>query len=73
MRQDPSETADDFVTKLKSIAAKCKFRDDKEMQDRIVDQLIWGSAHKDVQKVLIGRDETLSLMLPAAMRQLRIS
>ena len=61
MRQDPSETADDFVTKLKSIAAKCKFRDDKEMQDRIIDQLIWGSAYKDVHKVLIGRDETLSL------------
>ena len=61
MRQDPSETSDDFVTNLKSIAAKCKFRDDKEMQDRIVDQLIWGSAYKDVHKVLIGRDETLSL------------
>ena len=61
MRQNVDEAADDFVTKMKAIAVKCKYRDDKEMEDRLVDQLIWGSSHKDVQKVLIGRDEKLTL------------
>ena len=48
MRQSTDETADDFVTKMKAIAVKCKYRDDKEMEDRLVDQLILVSAHKDV-------------------------
>ena len=59
--QEQGESVDNFVAKIKNIAAKCKFRDSKEVEDRILDQLIWGSNNPEVQKSLIGRDEKLSL------------
>ncbi|XP_006811648.1 uncharacterized protein LOC100366641 [Saccoglossus kowalevskii] len=49
------------MSKLKNVAAKYKFESDKEMEERLVDQLIWGSCHPDVQKKLIGRYEKLTL------------
>ncbi|CAI9720143.1 Hypothetical predicted protein [Octopus vulgaris] len=58
LKQDPQETIDNFLSRLKNVAEKCKFRDKEE---RIVDQLIWGCAHKEVQKSLIGKD-TLQLI-----------
>ncbi|CAI9715336.1 Hypothetical predicted protein [Octopus vulgaris] len=53
LKQDPQETIDNFLSRLKNVAEKCKFKDKDE---RIVDQLIWGCAHKEVQKSLIGKD-----------------
>ena len=61
IRQEQGESVDNFVAKIKNIAAKCKFRDSKEVEDRILDQLIWGSNNPEVQKSLIGQDEKLSL------------
>nr|XP_006823887.1 PREDICTED: uncharacterized protein LOC102805367 [Saccoglossus kowalevskii] len=61
MRQEPEETVDNFMSKLKNVAAKYKLESDKEMEERLVDQLIWGSCHPDVQKKLIGRNEKLTL------------
>ena len=43
IRQDQDESVDILVAKIKNIAAKCKFRDSKELEDRILDQLIRGS------------------------------
>ena len=54
MRQDPSETADDFVTKLKSIAAKGKFHDDKEMQDRIPQKTYRKYSSEDMRQLQIS-------------------
>ncbi|CAI9740930.1 Hypothetical predicted protein [Octopus vulgaris] len=53
LKQDPQETIDNFLSRLKNVAEKCKFKDKDE---RIVDQLIWGCTHKEVQKSLIGKD-----------------
>ncbi|XP_069778269.1 uncharacterized protein [Narcine bancroftii] len=61
LKQEPDESVDNFLTRLKNIAAKCKL---KEIQERIVDQLMWGSAHPEVQKALMGKD---SLKLAAAV------
>ncbi|CAI9719522.1 Hypothetical predicted protein [Octopus vulgaris] len=58
LKQDPQETIDNFLSRLKNIAEKCKFRDKEE---KIVGQLIWGCAYKEVQKSLIGKD-TLQLI-----------
>ncbi|CAI9741978.1 Hypothetical predicted protein [Octopus vulgaris] len=52
LKQDPQETIDNFLSRLKNVAEKCKFKDKNE---RIVDQLLWGCAHKEVQKSLIGK------------------
>ena len=51
---------------------KCQFRDNAEVEDRVLDQLIWGllkykkkliwgSKNPGVQKALITRDKTLTL------------
>uniref|UniRef100_A0A0L8FN62 Retrotransposon gag domain-containing protein n=1 Tax=Octopus bimaculoides TaxID=37653 RepID=A0A0L8FN62_OCTBM len=66
LKQDPQETIDNFLSRLKNVAEKCKFKDKDE---RIVDQLIWGCAHKEVQKSLIGKD---ALQLAEAVDTARV-
>ena len=45
------------------LSAKCQFRDNAEVEDRVLDQLIWGSRNPDIQKSLISRDKSLQLLL----------
>jgi len=52
---------DDFTSRLKNLAAKCQFRDSTEVEDRVLDQLTWGSRNPDVQKSLTSRDKSLIL------------
>ena len=54
MRQEQGEPVDDFISRFKNRAAKCQFRYNTEVEDRVLDQLIWGSKNPDVQKSLIG-------------------
>ena len=61
MRPQPGEPVDNFISRIKNLAAKCQFRDNIEVEDRVLDQLIWGSRNPDVQKALISRDKTLTL------------
>ena len=61
IRQEQGEPVDDFISRLKNLAAKCQFRDNAEIEDRVLDQLIWGSRHRDVQRSLISRDKSLTL------------
>ena len=51
----------DFISRLKNLAAKCQFRDNAEVEDRVLDQLIWGSCNGDIQRSLISRDKSLTL------------
>ena len=60
MHQD-SKSIDTYVKDLRNIAARCKFRDQREINDRILDQAIFGCNSKEVQKELICKDETLTL------------
>ncbi|KAI8517626.1 hypothetical protein Bbelb_036430 [Branchiostoma belcheri] len=57
IQQKPDEPIDDYVARLKNVAKKCKFKDDAETKDRLVDQLIWGCIHKKVQKTLVGKSD----------------
>ena len=41
MRQEQCEPVDDFISRLKNVATKCQFRDNAEVKDRVLDQLIW--------------------------------
>ena len=47
MRQELHEPVDDFISRIKNLAVKCQFRDNAEVEDRGLDQLIW------VQKTLM--------------------
>ena len=59
-RQDQHETIDDFITRCKLQAKKCKFSA-TEMDDRLIEQLIIGTKYMKVQGRLLGKDEKLKL------------
>ena len=40
MRQEPGEAVDNFISRIKNLAAKCQFRDTAKVEDRVLDQLI---------------------------------
>ncbi len=61
MRQEQGESVDNFVAKIKNIGTKCKFSGNEELEDRLLDQLIWGTNDPEVQKSLIGRAKKLTL------------
>ena len=58
-----------------------EFSGNEELEDRLLDQLIWGINDPEVQKSLIGRDEKLTLSAAidiargyeATKRQMRVS
>ena len=58
MRQRIDESSDDFVSRLNNQANLCKFR---ERDERIVEQLTYGTKHAEVQKALLVQDETYTL------------
>ena len=60
-RQMSSETVDEFMTRCKTQARKCKFRDTTETDERLIEQLVVGVRHGKVQEKLLCRDETLTL------------
>ena len=58
MRQRMEESSDDFVSRLNNQANLCKFG---ERDERIIEQLTYGTKHAEVQKVLLVQDETYTL------------
>ena len=61
MRQKEAETVDKFITQCRLQAQRCKFCDAKETEERIIEQLIAGTANEDVKCELLGKDENLTL------------
>ena len=60
-RQGETESIDDFVNKCKLQAQKCEFKDVNEINDRIIDQLIYGVRYEELQKEYLSKDKTLTL------------
>ena len=52
------------MTRCRNQATKCKFRDEIETNDRLIEQLIKGTKHKKVQEKLL---ENPDLSLDKAM------
>ena len=59
-KQSSTETADEFMTRCKTQARKCQFRDAVETEERLIEQLILGVKHPKIQEKLLGRDDTLT-------------
>lgn len=59
-RQQPHEATDDFITRCKVQARKCKYTAEA-LDEKLIEQLILGTRHKKVQKSLLGKDEKLTL------------
>ena len=56
LRQEPNENIDDFMTRCRNQAAKYKFRDQQETNERLI-----GTRHKKAQEKILEKDENLSL------------
>ena len=61
-RQSPEESVDAFISRCRTQAAKCKFKDADETNYRLVELLIVGTKHPEVQaKILEKGDGVMSL------------
>lgn len=61
LKQMQEETIDDFMTRCRNQATKCKFRDLVETNERLIEQLIIGTKYKKVQERLLSKGESLTL------------
>ena len=60
-RQTSSESADDYMIRCRLQAKKCKFRDSREVGERLLEQLIVGVRHKKVQEQLLAKPDSYTL------------
>ena len=60
-RQNGTETPHEFMTRCKTQARKCRFRDAVETGERLIEQLIMGVRHVKIQEKLLSRDDQLTL------------
>ena len=58
LRQEPGETVDSFVKKIRILVEECRFTNPDE---HIIDALIFGSNSKRTQTKLLDKDATLTL------------
>ena len=64
LKQENGESIDDFVARCKLQAYKCNFREEaafNEFNERVIEQVITGTCHAEVQKELLSKDNTLTL------------
>ena len=59
--QVATESVDSFVTRCKEQAAKCRLHTTEQSDERIIETIIAGIKYSEVQKDLLGKDETLTL------------
>ena len=56
-----TENIVDFVVGCKLQAKKCKFRDNQETEKRLIEQIITGTRHPELQKLLLSKGIELTL------------
>ena len=59
--QEETENSDDFQARYRLQAQKCKFRDEREMEERIIDQIIAGTKFPELRKQLLSKNEAMSM------------
>ena len=60
-KQKNTENIDNFVARCKLQAKKCKFRDNQETEERLIEQVITGTRHPELQKILLSKGIELTL------------
>ena len=59
--QKETGNIDDFLARCRLPAQKCKFRDEREMEERIIDQIIAGTKFLELQKQLLSKNVAMSI------------
>ena len=59
-RQTQDESVDEFISRCRVLAAKCKFADILEVNTRLIEQLIVGTKHVAVQEKLLEKGDALA-------------
>ena len=59
--QNETENIDDFLARCRLKVRKCKFRDEQELEERIIDQLIVRTRFPELQKQLLSKNETMTI------------
>ena len=55
--QEVTKNIDDFLARCRLQVQKCKFRDNQETKERIIDQIIMETKYPDLQKQLLSKNE----------------
>ena len=61
MKQAKDELIDEYMTNCMLQAKKCKFRDETEINTRLIEKIIRGGTHDKVREELLCKDDTLTL------------
>ena len=59
--QKETENIDDFLARCRLQAQKCKFRDERKMEKRIIDQIIAGTKFPELQEQPLSKNEAMSM------------
>ena len=59
-RQTQDESVEEFISRCRVLAAKCKFADILEVNTRLIEQLIVGTKHVAVQEKLLEKGDALA-------------
>ena len=59
--QKETENIDDFLAKCRLQAQKCKFSDEPEMEERIIDQIIAGTKFPELEKQRLSKNEAMTM------------
>ena len=59
-KQAQHESVDEFISHCRTQAAKCKFWSQAETETRLVEQLIVGTKHAEVQEKMLEKGDSLS-------------
>ena len=69
--QNETENIDDFLARCRLQAHKCKFRDERELEERVIDQLIVGTKFPELQKQQLSKNETMTMTMPEVLNMCR--
>ena len=61
LKQEATESVNDFVTRCRAKALKCQFTDTDQTEERMIEVLISGVSDADTQRILLSKDKTLKL------------
>ena len=61
LAEKKTENIDDFLARCRLQAQKCKFRDKREIEESIIDQIIARTKFPELQKQLLSKNEAMSM------------